>query len=83
LKEKLLAALRAGITTVIIPEENVKDLADIPDEVKRKLDIKPVARADDVLRIALTRMPERIVWDDEAAALAAKDEGARDRPVAH
>jgi ATP-dependent Lon protease len=83
LKEKLLAALRAGIKTVIIPEENVKDLADIPDEVKQKLDIKPVARADDVLRIALTRMPERIVWDDEAAALAAKDEGARDRPVAH
>ena len=49
LKEKLLAALRAGIKTVIIPEENVKDLADIPDEVKQKLDIKPVARADDVL----------------------------------
>ncbi len=43
LKEKLLAALRAGIKTVLIPDENVKDLADIPDEVKAKLDIRPVA----------------------------------------
>ena len=57
LKEKLLAALRAGIKTVIIPEENAKDLADIPDEVKNKLDIIPVARVDDVLKIALVRMP--------------------------
>jgi ATP-dependent Lon protease len=85
LKEKLLAALRAGIKCVIIPEENVKDLADIPDEVKQKLEIKPVARVDDVLRIALTRMPERIVWDEEAAALAEKAESAAaaSRPVAH
>jgi ATP-dependent Lon protease len=85
LKEKLLAALRAGIKCVIIPEENVKDLADIPDEVKQKLEIKPVARVDDVLRIALTRMPERIVWDEEAAALAEKAESAAAaaRPVAH
>ena len=83
LKEKLLAALRAGIKTVIIPEENVKDLAEISDEVKAKLDIKPVAKADDVLRIALTRMPERIEWDEAAAALAAKTDEPTDgaRPV--
>ncbi len=78
LKEKLLAALRAGIKTVIIPDDNVKDLAEIPDEVKRKLDIKPVKMAEDVLRIALTRMPERITWDEEAAALAEKAEKAAD-----
>ena len=50
LKEKLLAALRGGIKTVLIPEENVKDLAEIPEEMKNKLEIVPVARVDDVLR---------------------------------
>ena len=50
LKEKLLAALRGGIKTVIIPEENVKDLAEIPAEIKNKIDIVPVARVDDVLQ---------------------------------
>ena len=73
LKEKLLAALRAGIKTVTIPEENAKDLIDIPDEVKNKLEIIPVARMDDVLRVALVTMPKAIVWDEakEAAAAAA------------
>jgi ATP-dependent Lon protease len=52
--------------------------------VKAKIDIKPVARADDVLKLALVRMPERIVWDEAAAALAAKEETANEtRPVAH
>jgi ATP-dependent Lon protease len=83
LKEKLLAALRAGIKTVLIPDENVKDLAEIPDEVKTKLDIKPVARADDVLKHALLRMPERVEWDEEAAALAAGGDKGDQRPVAH
>jgi ATP-dependent Lon protease len=85
LKEKLLAALRAGIKTVLIPDENTKDLADIPDEVKKKLDIKPVARMDDVLKVALVRMPERVTWDEEAAELAAKKTGSDgdSRPVAH
>lgn len=81
LKEKLLAALRAGIKTVIIPDENVKDLADIPDEVKTKLDIKPVARVDDALRVALVKMPEPITWVETQAPVATKD-GAN-RPVAH
>ncbi|HSJ48645.1 MAG TPA: endopeptidase La, partial [Gammaproteobacteria bacterium] len=57
LKEKLLAAHRGGITTVLIPEENRKDLADIPDNVKEKLDIRPVKWIDEVLQVALQHMP--------------------------
>ncbi|MCA3573651.1 MAG: endopeptidase La [Aestuariivirga sp.] len=71
LKEKLLAALRAGIKTVMIPEENVKDLAEIPANVKSGLEIIPVSRMDDVLKHALTRMPEPITWDEEAEEAAA------------
>ncbi|MEM7694335.1 MAG: endopeptidase La [Pseudomonadota bacterium] len=66
LKEKLLAALRGGIATVLIPEENAKDLADIPDNVKNALEIVPVARMDDVLKRALTEMPEAIEWTEPA-----------------
>ncbi|MDN5864268.1 MAG: endopeptidase La [Gammaproteobacteria bacterium] len=58
LKEKLLAAQRGGISTVLIPEENVKDLADIPDNVKNGLDIVPVRRIDAALNLALVREPE-------------------------
>jgi ATP-dependent Lon protease len=57
LKEKLLAAHRGGITTVLIPEENRKDLADIPDNVKEKLDIIPVKWIDEVMQVALQHMP--------------------------
>ncbi|MGK5060850.1 endopeptidase La [Janthinobacterium sp. LB3P112] len=60
LKEKLLAAHRGGIKTVLIPEQNVKDLADIPDNVKNKLEIVPVRWIDKVLEIALERMPEAL-----------------------
>ena len=79
LKEKLLAALRAGIKTVMIPEENVKDLADIPQNVKQGLEIIPVSRMDEVLKHALVRMPEPIVWDEEAeeAAAAARAAAAK------
>ena len=75
LKEKLLAALRAGIKTVIIPEENAKDLVDISDDVKGELDIVPISHMDGVLSHALVRQPEAIEWDEEAAAraLAAAD----------
>jgi len=66
LKEKLLAALRGGIKTVLIPEENAKDLVEIPDSVKGGLDIVPVSRMDEVLSRALTRAPESIVWDETA-----------------
>jgi ATP-dependent Lon protease len=64
LKEKLLAALRGGIKTVLIPEDNAKDLAEIPDNVKSGLEIIPVARMDAVLKHALVRTPEPIEWDE-------------------
>ncbi|HEX4242263.1 MAG TPA: endopeptidase La [Steroidobacteraceae bacterium] len=57
LKEKLLAAHRGGITTVLIPDENTKDLAEIADNIKEKLDIRPVKWIDEVLQVALTHMP--------------------------
>jgi ATP-dependent Lon protease len=64
LKEKLLAALRAGLATVIIPAENEKDLAEIPDNVKSGLKIMPVATVQEVLAIALVRPPEAIIWEE-------------------
>ena len=79
LKEKLLAALRAGIKTVMIPEENVKDLTEIPENVKKGLEIIPVSRMDDVLKHALTRMPEAITWDEEAEEAAAAARAAADK----
>jgi ATP-dependent Lon protease len=75
LKEKLLAALRGGMKTVLIPEENEKDLAEIPDNVKSGLTIVPVEKMDEVLKRALVRYPEAITWDEaaeEAAARAAR-----------
>ncbi len=84
LKEKLLAALRAGIKTVLIPEENVKDLAEIGPEVKNALEIIPVAHADDVLKHALVRMPDPIVWrEDDTAPAPATDGNGTPRVVAH
>ncbi|WP_240233554.1 endopeptidase La [Devosia lacusdianchii] len=69
LKEKLLAALRGGIKTVLIPEENVRDLAEIPDIVKDGMEIVPVSRMDQVIERALVRKPEPIEWNfDEAPA---------------
>ncbi|MFM7571131.1 MAG: endopeptidase La, partial [Betaproteobacteria bacterium] len=69
LKEKLLAAHRGGIKTVLIPEENVKDLADIPDSVKNRLEIVPVKWIDRVLELALERTPDALP-DDEPVAEA-------------
>jgi ATP-dependent Lon protease len=68
LKEKLLAALRGGIKTVLIPEENVKDLAEIPDNVKNRIEIVPVKWIDRVLEIALTRQPIALTDEDVGAA---------------
>ncbi len=80
LKEKLLAALRGGIKTVLIPEENAKDLADIAQNVKSGLDIIPVSRMDEVLARALVRKPEPIQWEEPAAkpaaAASAEDDGS-------
>jgi ATP-dependent Lon protease len=64
LKEKLLAALRGGIKTVLIPKENEKDLAEIPDNVKKALQIVPVSTVDEVLRRALVRQPEPVEWTE-------------------
>ncbi len=78
LKEKLLAALRGGIKTVLIPEENEKDLAEIPDNVKDGLEIIPVDHVSKVLEHALIREPEPVEWDEaaeEAAAAARQSSG--------
>ena len=69
LKEKLLAALRSGIKTVLIPQETVKDLADIPDNVKSGLEIIPVSTADEVLKHALAGPVVPIEWNEEADPL--------------
>ena len=76
LKEKLLAALRGGVKTVLIPQENEKDLVDIPDNVKQGMTIIPVTHVSQVLEHALVRQPEAIDWDEaaeEAAAMAAAE----------
>ncbi|HBS48927.1 MAG TPA: endopeptidase La, partial [Rhodobacteraceae bacterium] len=78
LKEKLLAALRGGIKTVLIPEENEKDLPEIPDNVKEGLTIIPVKHVSEVLQHALVRQPEPVEWDEaaeEEAAAAALAKG--------
>ncbi|MEO0343073.1 MAG: endopeptidase La [Pseudomonadota bacterium] len=80
LKEKLLAALRGGIKTVLIPEENEKDLAELPENVKAGLEIIPVTHVSEVLKHALVGEPEAIEWDEAAeeaaAASMAKDDGS-------
>ena len=78
LKEKLLAAHRGGIKTVLIPEQNVKDLAEIPDNVKNKLEIVPVRWIDKVLEVALERHPVPLT-DEEAAAVDAAIAKAADK----
>ena len=87
LKEKLLAALRGGIKTVLIPAENEKDLPEIPDNVKAGLEIIPVAHVRDVLHHALVATPEPVEWDEEAeeaaAAAAAASQGAGSGATAH
>src|SRR3546814_4931361 len=72
LKEKLLAALRSGIKTVLIPAENEKDLVEIPDNVKQGLEIIPISVAEDVLKHALVRPLTPIEWHDEDEAGDAK-----------
>jgi ATP-dependent Lon protease len=85
----LLAALRAGIKRVIIPADNVKDLAEIPAEVTTKMEIIAAAHVDDVLKVALVRMPDPIAWDVDVATPvkplegAAEDGAATGRVTAH
>lgn len=85
LKEKLLAALRGGIKTVLIPEENEKDLAEIPDNVKEGLEIIPVTHVSEVLERALVAKPEPVEWDEaaEEAAAAALAKAQNPSATAH
>ena len=81
-----LAALRAGITTVIIPKENEKDLAEVPDNVKAGLKIMPVSTVSEVLAIALVREPVAIDWvepEAEVVPRVALDEGDPDPLITH
>lgn len=82
LKEKLLAALRGGVKTVLIPSENVKDLEEIPDNVKKGLKIVPVSTVDEVLAYALTKKPIPIKWDEakEIAEMDLMGRPDRDKP---
>jgi ATP-dependent Lon protease len=85
LKEKLLAALRGGLKTVLIPKDNEKDLADIPDNVKRGLKIIPVATIDELLKNALVTPPQPVEWSepDEAAAIAARVAAQKEEVIRH
>jgi ATP-dependent Lon protease len=85
LKEKLLAALRGGIKTVLIPKDNEKDLAEIPDNVKRGLKIIPISTVDELLRNALVTPPQPIEWTEpeEAAAIAARVSAQTDEVIRH
>jgi ATP-dependent Lon protease len=82
LKEKLLAAVRGGIKTALIPSENVKDLTEIPDNIKNKIEIVPVKWIDQVLERALERMPEALPDQlVENAGVAANAENAPTQTV--
>jgi ATP-dependent Lon protease len=88
LKEKLLAALRGGIKIVLIPEENVKDLMEIPDNVKNGLEIIPVTHVNQVLSVALCEELKAIEWDPEAIEVTNKsqsqpDGSEVDKSIAH
>jgi ATP-dependent Lon protease len=83
LKEKLLAALRAGITTVFIPKDNEKDLVEIAENVKKALTIIPVSHVDQVISQALVRAPEPIEWDDSPEELAKTPEGGVSASLPH
>ena len=76
LKEKLLAAARGGMKTVLIPEENAKDLVEISDTIKKGLEIVPVTRMDEVLARALVHVPQPIEWDEASAKLAEAASGS-------
>ena len=82
LKEKLLAALRGGIKTVLIPHENEKDLEEIPENVKENIEIIPVSHVSEVIKHSLTRTPEKIEWDESAEEAAASQLTSEDNQTA-
>ena len=81
LKEKLLAAVRGGLARVLIPQENVRDLAEIPDNIKNRLEIIPVKWIDQVLELALERQPQALVDDVAGTGVAAVGENAPSQSV--
>ncbi len=84
LKEKLLAAVRGGLARVLIPEENVRDLAEIPDNIKSKLEIIPVKWIDQVLELALERLPQPLAGDEVSPVVSTPGEsGAAQSVVTH
>ncbi len=78
LKEKLLAALRGGVKKVLIPEENAKDLADLPVSVKNGMEIVPVSRMEEVIRHALVRQPQPIEWEEDVSPVKAATPAAEE-----
>ncbi len=83
LKEKLLAALRGGLQTVLIPKDNEKDLADIPDNVKSGLTIIPVSDVEEVLKHALVRMPEPVEWEEPVEPILADKAKGTEAAITH
>ena len=88
LKEKLLAALRGGIKTVLIPDENMKDLSEIPDNVKSGLKVIPVKHVNEVLQTALIEKPQEIEWDPETLEVSSQSKTGQegldtDSSIAH
>jgi ATP-dependent Lon protease len=81
LKEKLLAAHRGGIKTVLIPEENTRDLKDIPKNIQQNLDIRPVRWIDEVLQVALQHMPEPLPEDSGTVKQASQGKGGKGKPI--
>jgi len=81
LKEKLLAALRSGIKTVLIPQDNEKDLAEVPDTVKAALEIIPVSTVDQVLALALTGPLTPVEWNEDEEPIAATPASASDLDI--
>jgi ATP-dependent Lon protease len=79
----LLAALRAGITTVFIPKDNEKDLVEIPDNVKKNLTIVPVSHVDEVIGQALIRKPEPIDWEEQPDEIALPADAAKAASLPH
>jgi ATP-dependent Lon protease len=80
LKEKLLAAARGGIKTVLIPEDNAKDLTEISDAIKGGMNIIPVARLDEVVARALVRTPVPIVWEEDSAKVPVTPDAGDEAP---
>ena len=83
LKEKLLAAHRGEIKTVLIPKENEKDLSEIPKNIKQKLEIVPVQWIDEVLQVALVKMPEPLAEGDDVETIQSKRKksSSKNKPV--